>query len=308
MKHFASVCIFLLSLAVTGPLQAADQPALTQVSDNVYVLVGELGNRNPQNLGNNANLGVIITTKGVVVVDPGGSYRGAQHLHTLIKRVTDQPVVTVINTGGQDHRWLGNGYFKQQGATIIASADAVADHRARQRDQLFMLNNLVGVEGVKGTEPVYADKTFDTSMKLKVGDTDIEIHHVGKAHTPGDSFVWLPKQRIMFTGDIVYTERMLGVIEVSGSKSWLTVFNKMASYQPKIIIPGHGHPTDLARAKADTYDYLVFLREAVAQFMDNGGDISDIRKVDQSRFKHLLNFEILAGRNAQRVYSELEWE
>jgi len=82
----------------------------------------------------------------------------------------------------------------------------------------------------------------------------------------------------------------------------------MANYKPKHVIPGHGHPTTLERARKDTYDYLVNLRSGVAQFIENDGDLSEISKVDQSKFDYLLNHKTLSGRNAQQVFTEMEWE
>jgi glyoxylase-like metal-dependent hydrolase (beta-lactamase superfamily II) len=114
--------------------------------------------------------------------------------------------------------------------------------------------------------------------------------------------------KIMFTGDIVYVERMLRVGIYSDSKSWISVFERIATYKSQYLIPGHGKVTNLSQAKKDTYDYLVFLRNSVAEFMENGGDIADISNVDQSKFNYLINFETLSGRNAQQVYTEIEWE
>lgn len=299
--------LLILALPLSG-LVAADTLKLQKVTHDVYAIVGELDNRTPENLGNNATFGFVVTAEGVVLIDSGGTYNGAKALHAIIKSVTGKPVVKVINTGGQDHRWLGNGYFKQQGAEIIAGDVAVKDQKARVKDQFFMLGNLVGEAEVKSTNPVYAEKTFQERLSFKLGDTEFEIHHVGQAHTPGDSFVWLPQKGVMFAGDIVFTERMLGILEYSNSKSWIKVYQAMAAFKPKHIIPGHGHAADLAQADKDTYDYLVFLRHAVSDFIEGGGDISEIRTIDQSRFAYLLNFDTLAGRNAQQVYTEMEWE
>ncbi|MGW8228465.1 MAG: MBL fold metallo-hydrolase [Gammaproteobacteria bacterium] len=278
------------------------------MTDNIYAIIGPLGNRDRQNLGNNATFGFVVTSDGVVLIDSGGTYQGAAEIHALIKTVTDKPVKIVINTGGQDHRWLGNGYFKKQGARLIANSKAVADQKARTRDQFFMMGNMVGDAGLKNTDAVYAEETFDDILKFTFGNTEFELHHAGHAHTPGDSYVWLPQQRIVFAGDIVYVQRMLGVTPVSNSKSWVTTFEAMAALQPKIVVPGHGHVTTLKEATAHTYDYLVFLRQAVSDFMDNGGGIENIGKLDQSSFSFLQNYEGLKGRNAQRVYEELEWE
>ena len=279
-----------------------------KLADNIYALVGPLTNRTPDNLGNNANLGVIITDDGVVLIDSGGTYKGAEMIHAAIRELTSKPVKLVINTGGQDHRWMGNNYFKAQGAKLIANVNAVADQKARTQDQLYRLNNLVGEAGTKGTEPVYADETFADKKLLSLGNTRIEIHHAGHAHTPGDSFVWLPEHKIVFSGDIVYMERMLGIGGMSAHKSWIGAFEAMAALQPEIVVPGHGSPAPLAKAKADSYDYLRFLRQAVLDFIDAGLGIEEISQIDQSRFSYLENYDSLKGRNAQRVFEELEWE
>lgn len=299
---------FTCLLAVSASVNAADVLRLQQLADNTYAIIGPTGNRDKENLGNNANFGFIATPEGVLLIDPGGTYKGAEEIHRLIKTVTDQPVKIVINTGGQDHRWLGNSYFKPLGAKIIAQQAADHDHKARAQDQFFMLGNLVGDKGLAKTDTVYADEVFEKDYKGQLGDISFEIHHLGPAHTPGDSFVWLPKQKILFSGDIVYVDRMLGVVGVSSSKNWLSVFEGMANYKPGILVPGHGQVTTLEKARADTYDYLVFLRETVSNFMEEGGGIENVGKLDQSRFKYLENYDLLKGRNAQRVFEELEWE
>lgn len=290
---------------------AADQDAglrLQPISERLYAIVGPFGNRTPENLGNNVTFGFVVTDAGVVLIDAGGSAKGAAAIDALIDQVTDQPVKLVINTGGQDHRWLGNAYFKARGARIIASQAAVEDQRARLQEQLFRLQNLVGSEGLAGTEPVYADEPFEEQMRLSVGGTDVELRMVGPAHTPGETLVWLPDERVVFSGDVVYVGRMLRVGSHSNSAHWIEAFESLAALEPKVVVPGHGPATDLVQARADTLDYLVFLRETVGAFMDDGGDITQIGTLDQSRFAYLEDYESLKGRNAQQVFQEMEWE
>lgn len=299
--------MLVLANVVTGA-DSTDGIHLQKITDRIYAVVGPFGNRSPENLGNNATFGFVVTDDGVVLVDPGGSYQGAAEIDALIGQVTDKPVKVVINSGGQDHRWLGNGYFKQRGARIIASAAAVADQRARLEEQMFMLGNLVGAKGMAGTEAVYADETYDDSMSFTHGGMNFELRMVGPAHTPGDSLVWIPQERVVFSGDVVYIGRMLGVMPHSRSSHWIEAFETMASLEPLTVVPGHGPPADLARARADSLDYLVFLRETVGNFMENSGDITQIGTLDQSRFAHLVDYESLKGRNAQQVFQEMEWE
>lgn len=309
--HLSLICagwlfgmLFVIGIGHAG--EAALQ--LQKINNKVYAIVGPFGNRTPENLGNNATFGFVVTNEGVVLIDSGGSYKGAAAIEQVIRQVTDQPVKIVINSGGQDHRWLGNGYFKQRGARIIASAAAVADHRARLQDQMFMLGNLIGVKALEGTEAVYAEETFADKRAFDFGGVRFEVLRVGPAHTPGDSIVWLPQQQIVFSGDVVYVGRLLGVLEYSDSRNWIAAFDTMAALKPKSVVPGHGPVTDLARARKDTYDYLVFLRESVGAFREGGGDITQIGTLDQSRFKYLQDYDALKGRNAQQLYQQMEWE
>ncbi|WP_287420503.1 MBL fold metallo-hydrolase [Reinekea sp.] len=304
-KHFSGLLFVVLA---TSPAWADTPLERHKVVDGVYAIVGELGNRTLANRGNNATFGLIVTSEGVVLIDSGGTYQGAQEIDLLIKDITDQAVVAVINTGGQDHRWLGNDYFKQQGAQIIASEQAVLDQNKRVQDQLISLSNLFDAEFMAQTVPLTADTTFKDYFELELGGVVMQIHHAGPAHTPGDSFVWLPQKGVMFSGDIVYVERMLGVGTQSNSKSWIKVFQTMAAYKPAYLVPGHGKPTTLAEATIDTYDYLVFLRAAIGDFIDQGREITEIGSLDQSEFVYLENFDAIAGRNAQQVFIEMEWE
>jgi glyoxylase-like metal-dependent hydrolase (beta-lactamase superfamily II) len=303
--------VILLFIGIAGVINSVYAESVLrteQLADNIYALVGPTTNRDRVNLGNNANFGVIVTSGGVVLIDPGATYKGAQMIHDAVRAITEKPIRLVINTGGQDHRWLGNGYFKALGAHIVANEHAVTDQRARLQDQMIALDNLVGSDGLAGTEAVYADETFGAHINLRLGDTQIEIYHAGHAHTPGDSFVWLPGYEIVFSGDIVYTDRMLAIGPQSAHLGWIGAFEAMAAWQPKIVVGGHGRPAHLDKAYADTHAYLVFLRAAVQAFMEEGHGMEEIGKIDQSSFAYLENFESLNGRNAQRVFEELEWE
>ena len=302
MRLVASLAILFLPTAVL-----ADVLEIQPVTDDVWAIVGPLEQRSETNLANNATFGLVVTPEGAVLMDPGGSWQGASMLHAAIRTVTDQPVKYVIDTGGQDHRWLGNGYWQAQGATVIASEAAVEDHRARADDHMIALAQFLGA-GLDGTDPAYADVTFQADYTLEFGGFSFEIMHRGAAHTPGDSFVWLGERYVMFTGDIVYVDRLLGNGPARDTDSWIAVFEAMAAYEPAHIVPGHGRATDLATATRDTHDYLVNLRTRIGAMIEDGGNIMDAPKIDQSAWAYLAQFEALAGRNAQATYEEMEWE
>jgi glyoxylase-like metal-dependent hydrolase (beta-lactamase superfamily II) len=279
-----------------------------KVAPDIYAVIGDLGGQTYENDGLNNNLGFIVTSDGVLVINTGPSMRVAKALHAAIKSITPQPVKWAVNVNSQNHQWLGNGYFKSIGTTILAHREA--DRVMRDVGEIQVASNkTILKEKAAGTTLTYPDELVDDKREIKLGNTVVQLLHFGQAHTPGDMVVWLPQQKIIYTGDIVYTERMLGVITISHSGKWVQVFDKLAQLDPNTIIPGHGRPTNLERARKETRDYLFYLREEIGKSLERGDTLQDaVEKIDQSRFKHLANFDQLARRNANQVFLEMEKE
>ncbi len=265
-----ALAAFLLAATTAQAVEVNFRP----VAPGIYAHIGETGGRTVENEGLNANLGLVVTPAGSVLIDSGATHRSARQIHAAIRRVTDQPVKWVINTGGQDHRWLGNGYFKEQGAELIAHANGRADMQGRGGDQMQALRAALK-ERLDGTVPTLPARWLEgNDVRLELGGVGLELKHRGGAHTPGDMMVWLPDRGVLFTGDVVYVERLLGVIPVSNTKRWLETFAVIEQLNPKVIVPGHGKVADLATARADTRVYLEALRAHMKKAVDDGTDIS----------------------------------
>ena len=308
MKTIFIILASSLSISLIATQASAVQLSPIQVVPGVYAFIGETGMRTYENEGMNANAGFIVTKAGVAVVDSGSSYLVAKAMHEAIKKITQQPIKYVINTGGQDHRWLGNGYFKAIGAQIIASRKAMADMQERGAMELAALKPDLR-DKLAGTQIVYPDRLFDQTDSLKLGDVNIQIIYTHGGHTPGDAVVWLPKSRTLFSGDLIFVDRLLGVLPFSNSKDWLASVEEIERLNPKVIIPGHGKVCDLTKALHDTKDYLSLLRNHMHKAYEAGSDLQQaIDTLDQSAFSHLENFEMLKGGNASRVYLEMETE
>lgn len=306
MKLRWITCLLLLWIA---PLHAAElnlKPV--KVADGVYVVVGDLEGQTYKNDGLNANLGFVVGRDGVLVINTGPTRRVAEALHRAIKTVTTSPVKWVVNVNSQNHYWHGNGYFASTGVPIIAHEAAVKIMRESGNAQLEGNRNELK-EKATGTTLAFPSVLIKESHTIDLGDRTVEVRHFGTAHTPGDVVVWLPKEKIIFTGDIIYTERMLAVIPLSHSGKWIAASDRALALQPAVVVPGHGRPTDAARAKRDTRDYLDSLRSQAKQAFDRGDSLSTaVNKIDQSKFKHLANFDQLARRNANVVFREVEKE
>ena len=118
-NHMKRFIVLLALFIVAIPPALAYELQSREVIHNVYALVGSLEERTYENQALNATFGFVVTKNGVVLIDSGASAAGARIIEAAIHRVTSKPVRWVINTGSQDHRWLGNDYFAKQGAEIM---------------------------------------------------------------------------------------------------------------------------------------------------------------------------------------------
>ena len=298
----------LIGSALSLAAQAV-QVDFRPVADGVYAHIGDTGARTVVNEGLNANIGLVLTPAGAVLIDSGATFSSAADIAQAVRKLTPQPIRWVINTGGQDHRWLGNGFFKAQGAELIAHANAEADMRNRGNDQLQGLKAVLGAKA-DGTVPMLPTRWLrGADERLELGGVVFEFKHRGGAHTPGDTMVWLPQKNVLFSGDVVYVDRLLGVLPVSNTKQWLATFDVIEALKPAVLVPGHGRVTDLATAKADTQAYLLALRAHMKKAVDDGVDVSAaVKSFDATPFVRLLNATELMPGNASRTYLEMERE
>ena len=260
------------------------------------------------NAGHNNNLSFIITGEGVVVVNGGGSYLLAEALHDEIKAITDQEVVLVVDENGQGHAMLGNSYWVGQGVKIIAHVDAAAEFEERGFRSLASMQRLNKERG-EGTFVQGPTETFVDEYTLELGEFQIEVLYLGPSHSAGDVVVWLPKQSLVIAGDMAFHERMLPIFEDTYTLDWLETWdNEFEALNATYVIPGHGHPTNMAQVRRYTKGYLEHLRSQIGILLDDGGGLAEAYYVDQSPYKNLDTFEELATKNAGRVYEQMEFE
>lgn len=320
MKQLLAALPFVLALpALTQPALASEdipdqypQSVLYskpyEVIPGVYSSIGATAPPTYENAGHNNNLSFIVTGDGVVVVNSGASYKLAEALHAEIKAVTDQPVKLVINENGQGHAMLGNNYWIAQGVPVLAHVDAAEEFEHSMAGAWAALKGYAK-ENAEGTDPMGPTETFEDEKLITMGDFEIHVLHLGPAHSPGDTQVWLPKQSFMIAGDIAFSERMPPIFSGTCTSCWIETWEeKFMPLNPTYVIPGHGHPTNLAQVTRYTRDYLVYLRAQIRDHIDNGGGLAEAYYVDQSPYRHLDTFEELATKNAGVVFEEMEWE
>lgn len=290
--------------------RAEYQPKAELVAYNVYAIVGPLGQRSQQNDGLNTNYGFVVTPDGVVLIDSGASRLGAIKLEEAIRAVTDKPVRWVINTGSQDHRWLGNAYFSGKGAEIIALERTAVMQQKNGAQQIENLRRFLG-NRLDGTEPLVSSKPLKVgaagTATLSVGGESLVLRHTD-AHYPGDAMVHLPKQQIVFAGDLVYVDRLLGVLPASSVKKGQQAFGTLKSLNPTRIIPGHGRVCDIAKAQRETGDYYEFLANVIGQAAQEMEPMDEVlsKHAELPAFRDLENYKELHRANMNRAFTEFE--
>lgn len=279
-----------------------------EVIPHVWSAIGATAPPTYENSGHNNNLSFIVTGDGVIVINGGAAYILAKALHEEIKAVTDQSVKLVIDENGQGHAMLGNSYWSEQGVPILAHVDAAHEieengHRILEAMKKYNRDKAAGTFVAPPTE------TFEDRHLVEMGNFRIEVLHLGPAHGPGDTQVWLPEQGLVIAGDMAFHERMLPIFEDTIVADWLETWESgFEALNATYVIPGHGHPTNMDQVRRYTHGYLTYLRTKIGEHLENGGELADAYYVDQSPYAQLDTFEELATKNAGRVYEQMEFE
>lgn len=310
IRNFFRKCvlgIFFFTLSSAHANELRYTPKAQLVTAQVYAIVGPLGQRSEANAGLNANYGFVTTQSGVILIDSGASAHGAAMLERAIREITHKPIRWVINTGSQDHRWLGNDYFARKGAEIHAMAGTVKTQQVSAQQQLDGLKRFVGKQ-LTGTTPFFATHVHPSPERSLVID-GVRLQWIEtNAHYPGDTMIYFPEASVAFTGDLVYVDRILSIRPQSNVRKAQVAFQGLVALSPKHVIPGHGRVTDLVQAKRETGDYYDFLIKnvgAAARNMESIGETLD-KFAKPSQFMHLENFAELHRANMNRVFVDFE--
>jgi len=278
------------------------------VADNVYAIIGEIGPRTPEKHGLNNTLGFVVTDEGVVLVGSGATTAGAKLVEEAVASVTDNPIRLLVNIGVQDHHWMGNSYFADKGVPIKALARTVDSQRQQAEAHIGRLSAQVGDEA-KTVVPTYATDIVDADRQtFEFGDVTFELLWPGDGHFAGDAVLWLPQTRTVFTGDFVFLGRLLGIHPTSPVAKWQQSFHEIEKLAAAHVVPGHGHPADMEKAKAETGDYLDWLITGVSKALEDWQDLGDTieQMGDAPAFAHLQFFDGWHKRNVHQTYMQLE--
>ena len=280
------------------------------VAPHTYFVQGrpEMGNSANQNFISNA--GFVVTPSGVVVVDALGSPVLAKKLIAEIKKVSNQKIVAVIVSHYHADHIYGLQEFKKIGATIYAQGEGrnyLSSETAKQRLIASRVDFAPWVNA--GTRLISADVWIDKTFNLKVGGIDFLISRVGPAHAPEDLMVYVPSEKVLFAGDLVFRGR-IPFVGNADSKGWLLALDEIERLNPNIVIPGHGaYSTKPLEDIAFTRTYLKYLRESMAPAALNLDPFeAAYQSTDWSEYEGMPLFRAANRMNAYNVYLSIQAE
>lgn len=258
-----SICLMLAvaALGCISTLAQALPPLVRQAAPGVYYRLSEDDKK------------IIATTSWIefrdflVVIDANYPW-GANALLPDLKKTSSKPIRFVLDTHYHaDHSW-GNGVFAALGATIIASEDTAADSVGRNTSG-WAKDKGTGEFELKQYKLVHPQLTFHDKLVIDDGERRLELLREGPGHTRGDVVAWLPKERIVFTGDLCTTRAQNNLSDPGmDPDGWVRILSRLVDLNPAIVIPGHGIQ-GTADALKGQRAYLSAILEAVRTGMAN---------------------------------------
>ena len=299
-----------LAIALCGPAAAQVPMQAQQVGPSAWYVQGvpALGSRENQNFVSNA--GFVVTPAGVVVIDALGSPAAAQRLLAQIRQVTPLPVTHVIVTHYHADHIYGLQVLKAAGAHIIAhegGRDYLQSDTARLRLQASREELAPWIDA--NTRLVPADEWIAGPRELVVGGVRFMLLPVGPAHTPEDLAIYLPAQKVLYSGDVVFRGR-IPYVGQADSRHWIAALDTLLKLDAAVIVPGHGPHSSDARADLQlTRDYLQYLRQTMGRAAREMEPFDEAyAATDWSRFAGLPLFAQANRMNAYNTFLLLEHE
>jgi len=276
--------------------------SFTEVGEGLYAFTAE----------GDPNSGVIIGDDSVMIVEAQATPRLANKVIECVRSVTDKPITHVVLTHYHAVRVLGASAFGAQQVIMSDTARAMVVERGQEDwDSEFQRfpRLFEGHESIPGL--TFPTTTFSDSMTVYLGNRRVDIRQIGRAHTAGDSVIYVPDQNVMFTGDIVEYHSACYCGD-GHFGDWGNTLDKIKAYDVDAIAPGRGDALvgkEMVNAAIEnTRDFVESTYRPIAKVAARNGTLKeawdacreecDPKFADYAIYEHCLPF------NVARAYDE----
>jgi cyclase len=247
-----ALLICAVSASAPGAAQQATPPPATvkQIASDLYFFFDYAG----------SNSVFLVTNDGVLVIDTRQHPRAGQELIAEIHKITDKPIRWVINSHFHGDHTFGNAAFQAAGAKFIAQQET---RRIMQKVQAKEMERRQGYFKSHNYDPnevkvILPDLTFDTGMTVWLGGREVCLMYLGPGQQDGDTFVYFPHARALFTPGSFATRNIPNMAFTTSVDSWINLLNRVAGMKDvDTILPAHG---DIATS-ADVKEFAAMLRD-----------------------------------------------
>lgn len=261
-----------------------------------------------------SNSGLIASQGESLLIDTHFDLALTEEMLEGMRPVTDaNPIRYLLNTHANGDHYFGNQLLGAD-VEILASA---ATQRDMHQDDVERLSALKAADGAVGDfvrhifgpfdfDPVRvraADRTFERELALRVGDVDVQLVLAGPAHTPGDTFAWVPEAGVLYAGDLVFVGGT-PIVWAGPTQNWIDACDQMLALGPQKVVPGHGPLTDRSGIE-EVRAYLEFVLDYATSAAEAGKPVdAAIDDVQLGRFGEWAESSRIV-RNIVAVYEEV---
>lgn len=220
-----------------------------------------------------SNNGWIVFPDYIVVIDANYP-SGAKELLPKVRASSPKPIRFVVDTHQHADHSYGNQLWADEGATVVAHQGVLAALRLPSAASDWA-GSAKGRPDVAATKLRLPSVVFPDTLIFDDGDHTVELHWLGVAHTQGDTFVWLPKEKILFTGDACVNGPSNNVRD-GNIGQWIKTLEAAKRFGAEKVCPGHG-PMGGPEIIADQQAYFIALRDAVQSLIAEGKSGAEVK-------------------------------
>jgi cyclase len=290
----------------------AVQLELEKLRNGVYALFPtDAREKNPKGYPVATSGGFVVGDNGVLVIESMVNKRLAEQVIGFVKKVTDKPILYVVNTSYHGDHAYGNYVFPKTTKIIQHSnTKAFMDNKDKfEVDKKFMTQYFGANRGIEDVIARTADIVVDTKKVIDLGNKKVKIMHLGFAQTEGDLFVWVPEDKVFWTGNpMVAQPPALPWLLDGKHEEVLATMKKIRNFLPDeaTVVPGHGVPV---KPKDIDFiiNYLEVLQQQIKDAIKKGMTVEQAQKsITMKKFQgYALWGWVHSGVNIPNTYKEL---
>ncbi len=328
MKNISHIILAAMLLWSSQALCQQEKISLHWVAGSVYVITGA-----------GCNVVFWVTVEGILVVDSGEKPSLTEKVLSKIREISDRPIRYLVFT--HYHHIIGAEGFPS--SAIVISHQNTRDNIPLYRkilSELFEKNigdlerkaaqlekdnspelekvrmelelRMKQRESIKQQKDILPHMTFDTNITIYLGGQLVELLYLGPGHTNGDILAYFPREKVLYIGDLLYTNGWVPRLDGDAGASvdnWLNIFHRIAAMDVDRIIPGHGETVDkegYQKISQVFSEYLTDLKAEVKRFIEQGASLEKIKaELKLPKYQHMGMAEILLPWNIEGVYREI---